>query len=69
MNVGSVPNTGFGEDVLSLDDDGAIVVDHRMETDVEGIFAAGDVRQDSSLEIAAAIGDGVTAIESAKQYL
>jgi len=67
VNTGSTPNTGFLDGTVELEDDGHVVVDPTMETDVEGVFAAGDVRQGSPHEIAAAVGDGVTAIEAAKE--
>ncbi|MFA1611653.1 NAD(P)/FAD-dependent oxidoreductase [Halobellus rubicundus] len=69
VNVGCVPNTGFLEGTVDLDDEGRIVVDHRMESSAPGIYAAGDARQDSPLEIAAAVGDGTTAITAAKEYI
>jgi len=69
VNVGSEPNTGFVADTLELTDEDLVVVDQKMETSVPGIFAAGDVREDSPLEIAAAVGDGITAVEAAKRSL
>ncbi|MBP2249989.1 thioredoxin reductase (NADPH) [Halarchaeum solikamskense] len=69
VNVGSVPNTEFLDGAVALDDEGAVVVGPDMESSVEGIFAAGDVRQDSVFEIGAGVGDGITAVESAKEYL
>jgi len=69
VNTGYRANSAFLEGTVSLDEDGRVVVGPAMETDVEGIFAAGDVRQGSPMEIAAAVGDGVTAIEAAKRYV
>jgi len=66
-NVGVTPNSDVVSDVVSLADDGSVAVDQKMETDVPGIYAVGDVRQDSAHEIAAAVGDGVTAIQAAKR--
>lgn len=68
VNVGAVPNVSFLEDTVELDD-GGVIVGPDMETSVEGIYAAGDVRTDSPLEVAAAVGDGVTAVRSARTYL
>ena len=69
VHVGIDPNTAFLEDAVSLAEDGSVDVDVRMETDVEGIFAAGDVRRHSPRSIPAAVGDGVVAIESATEYV
>ncbi len=40
-----------------------------LETNVEGIFAAGDVRQGSSKRVAAAVGEGAVAVQLVHQYL
>ena len=40
-----------------------------MATSAAGVFAAGDIRQNSPRQIAAAVGDGVTAAMSAFKYL
>lgn len=41
----------------------------RMETNVPGIFAAGDVRSGSVKRVTSAIGEGAMAIQSVHQYL
>ncbi|MDJ1434387.1 FAD-dependent oxidoreductase [Halostagnicola sp. A-GB9-2] len=69
VNVGAVPNTSFLDETVELDDDGSVIVGPDMETSVEGIYAAGDVRRDSPLEVAAAVGDGVTAVRSARSHV
>ena len=40
-----------------------------LETDIPGIFAAGDVRHGSIKRIAAGVGEGSTAIQLIHQYL
>lgn len=40
-----------------------------LETNVPGIFTAGDVRHGSIKRIAAAVGEGTTAIQLIHQYL
>lgn len=67
--TGIEPNTEFLEGVVSLTDDGAVAVDSALMTDVDGIFAAGDVRQHAGREVAASVGDGVTAANSAARYV
>lgn len=69
VHVGSEPNTEFLDGVVPTGEDGRVLVNERMETEVAGIYAAGDVRQGSPLEIASAVGDGVTAITWAKRYI
>ena len=49
--VGLQPNAEFVRGVLKTDNAGHIPVDIRMETQVPGIFAAGDIRQRSVSQI------------------
>jgi thioredoxin reductase (NADPH) len=67
--VGLEPNTAFLRDVLALDATGHIVTDILMRTSLAGVFAAGDIRQHSVAQLAAAAGDGATAAISAFRYL
>jgi thioredoxin reductase (NADPH) len=67
--VGLEPNTAFLRDVLALDATGHIETDTNMRTSLAGVFAAGDIRQHSVAQLAAAAGDGATAAISAFRYL
>lgn len=67
--IGLDPNTDFLKDSLELDQWGFVVTDGRMETSLPGVFAAGDVRAGSTKQLAAAIGEGVTALLMVRQYL
>jgi thioredoxin reductase (NADPH) len=40
-----------------------------MKTAHEGLYAAGDIRQDSAAQAAAAAGDGTTAALAAYRYI
>ena len=40
-----------------------------MKTNIEGVFAAGDVRQHSFRQLGEAVGDGITAAMSTYEYL
>jgi len=44
VNIGHTPQTEFLRGAVALDEDGYIVTDERLNTDVPGIFAAGDAR-------------------------
>ena len=48
---------------------GYIETNDRMETSVEGIFAAGDIREKSLRQIVTATGDGSIAAQSAQHYI
>jgi thioredoxin reductase (NADPH) len=67
--VGLMPNSRSFFNVLELDDAGYIVTDEMMATSAPGIFAAGDIRRNSPRQIAAAVGDGVTAAMSVFKYV
>ena len=61
VSVGLKPNTDYLKGVLELDAGGHIITDEKMETEMPGIFAAGDVRHKSARQAITAAGDGATA--------
>jgi thioredoxin reductase (NADPH) len=67
--VGSMPNSRSFSDTVELDETACILTDETMATSASGIFAAGDIRRNSPRQIAAAVGDGVTAAMSAFKYI
>ena len=69
VRVGLVPNTVYLSGTLPLNSVGQVMVDDRMETGVRGIFAAGDVRHNSSMQIVTAVSDGATAAMQSLKYL
>jgi thioredoxin reductase (NADPH) len=67
--IGHLPaNALFGGQV-AMTGRGHVVTDGRMRTSLEGVFAAGDVRDTSLRQIATAVGDGATAGTEAQRYL
>ncbi len=66
--VGYQPNTGLYEGKVKMDN-GYIVTDEDMVTDVPGIFAAGDLRVKKFRQVITAAADGALAANSAKTYL
>jgi thioredoxin reductase (NADPH) len=68
VSVGSQPATGYLKDVLTLDANGAIVVNDRMEASVPGVYAAGDIRAGSIRQVIGAAGDGAIAAVNAGKY-
>ena len=67
--IGLDPNTDYLHDLLPLDNAGHILTDIWMNTDVRGIFAAGDIRQNSAAQLVSAAGDGATAAIAARRYV
>lgn len=67
--VGLEPASAFLGDLVARDEAGRIKVDLMMRSSMDGIFAAGDIRQDSVAHLAASAGDGVTAALAAVRFL
>ncbi|MBM2831004.1 MAG: Thioredoxin reductase [Dehalococcoidia bacterium] len=67
--IGHRPNTDYLAHTLPLDPAGYVITDVQMRTDVPGLFAAGDIRQNSARQVVAAAGDGATAALSAEKFL
>lgn len=67
--VGQIPNTGYLKGQIPLDKEGYIITDDRIETGVKGVYAAGDIRKNSSRQVITAAGDGATAAISAERFL
>jgi len=69
MAVGTRPNTAYLADIMKLGKGGTISVNSRMETEIPGIFAAGDIREGSIRQVIAAAGDGAIAAMAAEEYI
>jgi len=67
--VGMVPESAFVKDLVALDDQGYIIADDKLETNKNGVFAAGDIRQKTLRQIVTATSDGAQAISSVEEYL
>jgi thioredoxin reductase (NADPH) len=69
ISVGLKPETEYLKDLLRLDEGGYIATTERMETEVPGVFAAGDIRKDAGRQAICAAGDGATAAIFAEKFL
>jgi thioredoxin reductase (NADPH) len=67
--IGLDPNTDFLGGLLDVDQRGFILTDHMFNTNVEGVFAAGDVRSGSTKQIASAVGEGAAAAIQIRYFL
>ena len=67
--VGLVPNTQFlAGSGVELDEVGLVKTNQKLETNIPGIFAAGDVRHGATMQIASAVGEGASAALSIREY-
>ncbi len=67
--VGSNPNTEFVRGKVDMDQGGYIATGENCMTNIEGVFAAGDLRQKSLRQVITACGDGATAVYSAERFI
>ena len=67
--VGLEPNSGLVDGLLKTDNAGHIPVNVSMETNVPGVYAVGDLRQNSNSQLVSAAGDGATAAVAAFKYI
>lgn len=68
VEIGSIPASDFVKDVMK-NEFGEILVNCRCETNIPGIFAAGDVTDVQGKQIIVAGGEGAKAALSAFEYL
>ncbi len=68
--IGLLPNTQFldGSDI-ELDEQGLVITNTDLGTNMVGVFAAGDVRSGATMQIASASGEGATAALKIREYL
>lgn len=67
--IGLEPNTHFLEGKIPLSPANQVIVNGLMETEIPGVLAVGDVRQNSPRQAVAAAGDGANAAVSVVRYL
>ena len=67
--AGMSPNSDFVKDFVEIDNFGFIKTDDCMRTSVEGIFAAGDIRQKPLRQIVTAANDGAIATVYAEKFI
>jgi len=69
VSIGIKPNTDYLKGILSLDASGTIITNDKLETNIPGIFAAGDVRRNSVQQAITAAGDGATTAIYAEKFI
>ncbi|PPT58681.1 alkyl hydroperoxide reductase subunit F [Xanthomonas arboricola] len=69
VQIGLLPNTEFLKGSVALSPRGEIIVDDRGQTNVPGVFAAGDATTVPYKQIVIAMGEGSKAALSAFDYL
>ena len=67
--VGIVPNTGFLQDTeVELDENGYVVAGENGRTNVDGVYAAGDVRTKALRQVITAAADGANVVTDLERW-
>ena len=69
VSVGRVPASEQFRGQLELDEGGYIVAGENTQTNIEGVYAVGDVRTKQVRQIVTAVSDGAVAVHMAEEYL
>lgn len=68
-NAGSKPITDYIGSKINFKDDGGVIVDDEMATNVPGVYAIGDIRNTPFKQVVVAAGDGCVAAMAIDKYL
>jgi thioredoxin reductase len=69
IQFGLVPNNSLVRDFVALDEDGLVKINQRCETNVPGLFAAGDLTNIHAEQVPVSLGEGAKAALAAWEYL
>ncbi|MDL4839287.1 thioredoxin-disulfide reductase [Aquibacillus rhizosphaerae] len=67
--IGMIPLSDPFKSLGITNEEGYIPTNEKMETNVEGVFAAGDIREKELRQIVTATGDGSIAAQAAQSYI
>lgn len=67
--IGSEPKTELFKEYISLTPKGYIKTNENMETNIKGVYAAGDVIEKQFRQITTAVADGTIAALAAEKYI
>lgn len=67
--IGNLPNTTLVKGQITLDEDGYIMADETTRTNIDGVYAVGDLRKKPLRQIVTAVSDGAVASKYIEEYL
>jgi len=67
--VGIIPNNDLFESRITLDTQGFIITNDDMETNIPGVYAAGDIRKKLLRQVVTATADGAIAAFAAEKWI
>ena len=62
------PETALVKDKVNIDESGYIITDRAQKTNLDGVYAAGDVCQKNLRQVVTAVGDGATAATELEKH-
>lgn len=69
ISIGRKPEARLFEGQLETDKDGYIIADESTKTNIDGVFAVGDVRTKVLRQVVTAAADGAVAVHFAEEYI
>lgn len=69
ISIGRKPASELFKDILNIDKYGYIIADETTKTNIDGVYAIGDVRTKALRQVVTAVGDGATAVHFAEEYI
>jgi thioredoxin reductase (NADPH) len=67
--VGLTPNTALIKSKVLLNNESYIITDEKMQTNIPGVYAAGDIREKFLRQVITAASDGASASYAAEHYI
>ncbi|CAI8027836.1 Thioredoxin reductase [Geodia barretti] len=67
--IGHIPNTELFTDVINMDEQGYIIVDEMQRTNINGVYAAGDVHDHVFRQAITAAGTGAAAAIASEKFI
>lgn len=67
--VGMIPQSELFKNYIKVDEQGYILAGETTETNIKGVFAAGDIRKKQFRQVSTAVGDGTVASLMAEKYI
>ncbi|MBV7336590.1 thioredoxin-disulfide reductase [Chloroflexi bacterium TSY] len=67
--IGHIPNNELLRDAFELDEDGHLITDHYMQTNIPGIMAGGEIMDKVFKQVATSVGQGCAAAMQTEKFL
>jgi len=69
VGIGTKPNSELAKGLVEINNGGYIYADNNMQTNLFGVFAAGDVREKMIRQVVTASADGAAAAQASIRYI